>query len=84
MYRFKKYLFYSSHEIQKLKYKIGYEDEIKIFTDEFVWNNANNFSIIYRDNIIPLRIYFLTKDINKEDKDKKIKNIFIIIKKYIK
>ena len=71
MYSFVKYHFYSAHKIQKLIYNIDKGDKIKIFGDEFVGNNENRCSILYKDNIIPLRTYFLINDINVEDKLKK-------------
>ena len=48
------YLFYSSHEILKLIYKIDSPNKIRIFGEEFVGNNGNKCSIIYKDKIIPL------------------------------
>ena len=78
MYRFIKYHLCSSHEIFKLIYKINNEDKIKIFGDEFVGNNENKFSIIYKDNIFPLRTYFLINDINKEDKENKKFEILLL------
>ena len=78
MYRFIKYHFYSSHEIFKLIYKIDNENKIKIFGDEFVVNNGNKCSIIYKDNIIPLSSYFLFNDINKEDKINKKFEILLL------
>ena len=71
MYKYIDYLFYSSHEIKKLIYKINNEDKINIFGEEFVGNNGNKCSIIYIDKIIPLQSYFLIKDINEEDKKNK-------------
>ena len=78
MYRFIKYHFYSSLEIFKLIYKIDNENKIKIFGDEFVGNNENKCSIIYKDNIIPLRSNFLINDINKEDKENKKFEILLL------
>ena len=78
IYRFIKYHFYSSLEIFKLIYKIDNENKIKIFGDEFVVNNGNKCSIIYKDNIIPLSSYFLINDINKEDKINKKFEILLL------
>ena len=78
MYRSIKYHFCLSHEIFKLIYKINNEDKIKIFGDEFVGNNENKFSIIYKDNIFPLRTYFLINVINKEDKENKKFEILLL------
>ena len=72
------YLFYSFHGIQKLRYKINKEDKINIFGDEFVGNNGNKCSIIYKDKFFPLQPYFLVKDINKEDKENKKFEIFLL------
>ena len=71
MYKYIDYLFYSSHEIQKLIYKINNEDKIKIFGEEFVGNNINKCFIVYNDKIIPLQSYFLISLLLK--KTKKIK-----------
>ena len=68
MYKSIDYLLCSSHEIQKLKYKIHNENKIKIFGEEFVENNGNKCSIIYKNKIFPLQSYFLFKNINKEDR----------------
>ena len=78
MYRFIKYHFCSSLGIFKLIYKIDNENKIKIFGDEFVVNNGNKCSIIYKDNIIPLSSYFLINDINKEDKINKKFEILLL------
>ena len=78
MYRFIKYHFYSSHEIFKLIYKIDNENEINIFGDELVGNNENKFSIIYKDNILPLRSYFLINDVNKKAKENKKFEILLL------
>ena len=78
MYNIIDYLFYTSNEIQKLIYKIGDEDTIKIFGEQFVSNNKNKCSIIYKDKIMPLQSYFLFKDINKEDKENKKIEILLL------
>ena len=72
------YLFYSSHEILKLIYNIDNEEKIKIFGEEFVGNNGNKCSIIYKDKIIPLQSYFLIEDINKKDRENKIFEILLL------
>ena len=66
------------HEKQKLIYNIDNEDKIKIFGEEFIINNRNKLSIIYKDNIIPLSSYFLINDINKEDKENKKFQILLL------
>ena len=73
IYKYIDYLFYSSHEILKLIYKIDSPNKIRIFGEEFVGNNGNKCTIIYKDKIIPLQSYFLFKYINEEDK--KMKNL---------
>ena len=70
MYPIINYLFYFSHEILKLVYKIDKNiDEVKIVGEEFVGNNINKCSIIYKDKIIPFQSYILFDDIVKEDKE---------------
>lgn len=71
IYKYIDYLFYSSHEILKLIYKIDSPNKIRIFGEEFVGNNGNKCSIIYKYKIIPLQSYFLFNDINEEDKKNK-------------
>ena len=78
IYKYIDYLFYSSHEILKLIYKIDSPNKIRIFGEEFVGNNGNKCSIIYKDNIIPLSSYFLINDINKEDKINKKFEILLL------
>ena len=79
MYKSKDYLLYSSYEIQKLIYKINNKDRINIFGQEFVGNNGNKCSIIYKDKIIPLQPYFLIKDIKKEDKENKKFELILLV-----
>ena len=67
MYGCVDYLFYKSHEVQKLIYNIDDEGFIRIFGNKFVEKYGNKCSIIYKDKIIPLQSNFLNKDINKED-----------------
>ena len=62
----------SSHEIKKFIYKIDNEDKIKIFGENFVLNNDNKCLIRYKNKIFPLQIYFLLKNIYREDEKKKI------------
>ena len=51
-----------------LKYKINKDDEkVKIFGENFVVNNKNNFKIIYQDNIFDLMEYFDLKNKNNDD-----------------
>ena len=69
---------YSLSLILLLLYKIDNEDKIKIFGEEFVGNNGNKYSIIYKDIIFPLQSYFLIKDINKEDKENKKFEILLL------
>ena len=71
MYKFIDHPLFSTHEIQKLIYKIDNKNKIKIFGEEFVTNNSNKCLIIYKNKIIPLQSYFLFKDINIEDKKNK-------------
>ena len=78
MYKYLDYLLYSSHEIQKLTYKINKKKKINIFGEKFVENNGNKCSTIYKDKIIPLQSYFLVKDISKEDKENKIFEILLL------
>ena len=78
MYRFIKYHIYSAHEIRKLIYNIDNENKIKIFGDEFVGNNGNKFSIIYRDKIFHSSSYFSISNINKEDKENKKIEILLL------
>ena len=73
MYKFIEYLDYLSHKIQKIIYKIDFNDKIRIVGEEFLEINGNKCSVIYKDKIILFRSFFLFKDINKEDK--KIKNL---------
>ena len=68
MNKFFDYLKFSSREVLKLIYKIESEDKIRIFGEEFIENNGNKGFIIYKDKIIPLQVYFLCKDIYKDDK----------------
>lgn len=46
-----------SNEIT-IKYKVGKEDDIKIFDDIFVENNEENCNIIYDNKIIELKLFF--------------------------
>ena len=79
MYKFINYLFNSSHEIIKLKYKIDNEDKIQIFGAEFSGNNNNKYLIIYKDKIAPFQSYFLLKDINKDDIENKKFEILLLV-----
>ena len=47
IYKYIDYLFYSSHEILKLIYKIDSPNKIRIFGEEFVGNNGNKCNHIF-------------------------------------
>ena len=68
---------FSVDQIFKLVYKINKENEnIKLFGEEFVENNKNDYNIIYNNKIFPLQTYFLIKDI--KDNKNKLLEIFLI------
>ena len=80
IYKYIDYLFYSSHEILKLIYKIDSSNKIRILGEEFVGNKC---TIIYKDKIIPLQSYFLFNDINEEDKKNEKFEILLLELEYI-
>ena len=61
-----------------IKYKIGKEDKIRIFGDEFVKNNIENLKIIYENEELELNAFF---DLSN---NKKKKNFLEIQLKIIK
>ena len=56
-----------SNEIT-IKYKVGEEDDLRIFGDVFVKNNKNNCKIIYNNMIIELNPFFNIKNEKFENK----------------
>ena len=61
-----------------IKYKVGKEDKIRIFGDDFVENNINNFQMIIKDKNYKLNSFYNIKNEKENDilkiKLKQIKN----------
>ena len=60
--------FLKLYDKSKMVYRIDPNtDEIQIFDQTFINYNIYNCLILYKDKILPLKVYFLTKDIEKGD-----------------
>ena len=60
--------FLKLYDKSKMVYRIDPNtDEIQIFDQTFINYNKYNCLILYKDKILPLKVYFLTKDIEKGD-----------------
>ena len=82
IYRYTDILKSSIHEILKLIYKIGFEEQeqkqIQIFGEKFVRNNMNKCIIIYKDKRLPLQANFKIENLDKEDLENKKLELFLI------
>ena len=73
IYKYIDYLFYSSHEILKLIYKIDSPNKIRIFGEEFVGNNGNKAQLYINIKLFLCNHIFYLMILMK--KIKKIKNL---------